>query len=273
MLVFPNCKINLGLNVVKKRDDGFHDLETVFYPVKWCDALEVIENESEEPFKLSVSGLKVEGSESDNLIYNAWKLITELKKLPPVKVHLHKNIPMGAGIGGGSSDAVFFVHLLDNKFDLKLTFDQKKSLASKLGSDCAFFLNSTPVFATGTGNVFSDIKLDLSSYYILLVHPGIHSNTKEAFNGLQPKKPAFDLKKKIETTPVNSWKDFLTNDFEATIFKKYPEIEALKNRLYQSGALYASMSGSGSAVYGIFDKKPALEFKTPYKYYLQLPVS
>lgn len=271
MISFPNCKINLGLNVVQKRTDGFHDLETVFYPINWRDALEVIENQKENPFLFSSTGLYIEGNTEDNLIYKAWKLISAKKKLPHIKVHLHKNIPMGAGIGGGSSDAAYFINLLNAKFDLNFSMDEKHALASQLGSDCAFFLNNKPLMAQGTGNIFTPVTLNLSSFYILLVYPAIHSNTKDAFTGLQPKKPSYNLKETIENLPVHEWRNILTNDFETTIFTKYPQIQDLKEKFYSAGALYASMSGSGSAVYGIFESKPVITFNSSYQHYLQIP--
>lgn len=272
MLVFPNCKINLGLNVVEKRPDGFHNIETVFYPIHWCDALEVLENKSGSGnFEYSQSGLSIEGSLETNLIYKAWQYLGEIRKIPPLKVHLHKNIPMGAGLGGGSSDAAAFINLLDTKFNLMLSPDEKYNIANKLGSDCAFFINSKPVYASDKGNVFADIKLDLSKYYILLVYPGVHSNTAKAYAGLNPVKKQQDLKKVIETNAPSTWKNLVINDFEKSIFHEFPKIESLKQQLYDQGALYASMSGSGSAVFGIFEKEPVLNFSPSYRYYLQKP--
>lgn len=271
MICFPNCKINLGLNVIEKRADGFHSLHTVFYPVSWCDALEVIENKIVNDIDLHFTGLTVDGKKEDNIIFRAWQLVRELTKLPSISVHLHKNIPMGAGIGGGSSDAAFFINLLDKKFTLGLTYQQKHSVASELGSDCAFFLDNKPVFAQGRGNEFSPVNINLDGYYLLLVYPGIHSNTRDAFQGLTPRQPANDIKSIIEQRAINEWKQELVNDFDATIMKKYPAIEKLKRDLYSRGALFASMSGSGSTVYGIFDKKPSLDFQAGYRWYLQLP--
>ncbi len=272
MLVFPNCKINLGLNVVEKRPDGFHNIETVFYPIHWCDALEVLENKTtERAFDYSQSGLTIDGSLETNLIYKAWKLICGLRTLPPLKVHLYKNIPMGAGLGGGSSDAAAFINLVDAKFNLLLSQEDKFAVANQLGSDCAFFIDNKPVYASKKGNVFSGIHLDLSRYYILLVYPGIHSNTAKAYEGLNPAKKQQELKTLIETTKLRDWKNLVINDFEKNLFSVYPAIEHLKQQLYEQGALYASMSGSGSAVFGIFEKEPALNFSPSYHYYLQKP--
>lgn len=274
MLVFPNSKINLGLNIVEKRPDGFHNIETVFYPLNWCDALEVIENQNQETsFNLSLSGLPVAGDLKQNLLYKTWQLVSHKKKLPPLNVHLHKHIPMGAGLGGGSADAAFFIKTLNKKFKLNFSEEQQVRIASELGSDCAFFINNRPTMATGSGNIFSDVKLDLSSYYIAVVFPAIHSNTREAYQGVVPKPAAYNLKRVIEQEPVNNWKHILVNDFEVSIFKKYPAIQRLKAALYTQGAIYAALSGSGSAVFGIFDHEPAIKLEPGYHYCLQKPAS
>lgn len=272
MLVFPNCKINLGLHVVNKRDDGFHNIETVFYPVNWCDALEIVENKhSNEHFTFTASGIPIDGAPAQNLIHKAWEIIAKEKKLPAIKVHLHKNIPMGAGLGGGSSDAAWFINLLDKQFSLNYTEKEKTDIASQLGSDCAFFIKNTPLFAQGRGTEFSDLEVDLSEYFILLVYPNVHSNTKEAYNGLVPKRPANKLQT-VLASPVKEWKKKLVNDFEPSIFKKYPQVKDLKEDLYAAGALYASMSGSGSAVFGIFEKEPMINLPVHYGSYLQKPL-
>ncbi len=274
MLVFPNCKINLGLNITGKRADGFHNIETVFYPVNWCDALEIIEDPAQkEPFLLTQSGILIDGKQEDNLIYKAWKHVSGLAPVPPIKVHLHKVLPMGAGLGGGSADAAFFIRLLNTRFKLGFSLDQMQEIASKLGSDCSFFIANRAVLAKGKGDEFSNINIDLSGYYILVVFPDIHSNTKEAYDGVDPKPAEKDLKNIIETTPIANWRNMLNNDFEKTVFIKYPKIKELKERFYASGALYASMSGSGSSVFGIFDKEPAVDLDKNVKFYLQTPAS
>lgn len=274
MLVFPNCKINLGLNITAKRPDGFHDIETVFYPINWCDALEIIETQPEsEPFTFSKTGLPIIGKIEDNLIFKAWQLISENKQMPPIKVHLHKNLPMGAGLGGGSSDAAFFINLIDQKFNFNLSFYQKANIASKLGSDCSFFLKNQPVLAKGKGNEFFPVKINLSKYYILLVYPNIHSDTKNAYDSIVPKVAKKDLRSIIENTPVHDWKNYLTNDFEETVFIKYPQIKDLKDLFYANGATYACMSGSGSSVFGIYEKEPVFKFNSDYSFYLQTPAS
>ncbi|MDP1802225.1 MAG: 4-(cytidine 5'-diphospho)-2-C-methyl-D-erythritol kinase [Bacteroidota bacterium] len=274
MLVFPNSKINLGLNITQKRPDGFHNIETVFYPVNWRDALEVIENQDpKELFTFSQSGFLIEGKKEDNLIYKAWQLLSEIKPIPAIKVHLHKNIPMGAGLGGGSSDAAFFIELIDKKFDFSLSYEQRSTLAAKLGSDCSFFIKNTPVLATHRGDSFTDIKVDLSDFYIAIIYPGINSNTKEAYGNCIPKHPEIDLRSVIEKMPVGEWKNHLKNDFEETVFIKYPKIKELKDTLYNAGALYACMSGSGSSVFGIFDKRPVINLGPTNNFYLQTPAS
>lgn len=273
MIFFPNCKINIGLHVIAKRPDGYHNIETVFYPVNWCDALEVIESKSiRNPFEYSQSGLVIAGEKKDNLIYKAWELIVSEKKLPPIKVHLHKNIPMGAGLGGGSSNAAAFINLLNEQFNLNYNVPKKMKIASSLGSDCAFFINNTPSLAKGKGNEFSDIQINLSKYYILLVYPNVCSNTREAYENLDFRTPQYSLKETIEECSIDEWKNRLVNDFEISIFKKYPEIKTLKEILYNHGALYASMSGSGSSVFGIFDSEPKISFTHTYKYYVQEPI-
>jgi 4-diphosphocytidyl-2-C-methyl-D-erythritol kinase len=272
MLVFPNCKINIGLHVVEKRSDGFHAIETAFYPVNWTDTLEVIEGkETEKPFSFNQTGLTIAGGFETNLIYKAWQLISCEKKLPPLSVHLHKILPMGAGLGGGSSDAAFFINLINEQFALGLSEEKRLLLASELGSDCAFFIKNVPLLAFGRGNEFKPVQLDLSDYYILVIYPGIHSNTKEAYNGLSPKKPLQDLRKILANEPLSNWRYCLVNDFEPSIFEKYPDIKKLKQLLYDEGAVYASMSGSGSAVYGLFEEEPRINLLTNYSYCLQKP--
>lgn len=262
MIDFPSCKINLGLNITEKRPDSFHNIETVFYPVKWTDALEIIEG-GNEPFQLIVSGLKVEGNTEENLIFKAYKLLSEVQKLPALKVHLHKVLPMGAGLGGGSSDAAFFLKLVNKQLKLNLSTEKLTEMAQKLGADCAFFIKNTPVFAKGKGDQLESIAVDLSKYHILVVYPGIHSSTKEAYEGVQLGKPQKSIKVILQQ-PIETWKNELVNDFEKSIFKKYPEIEKLKNTLYENGAIYASLSGSGSAVFGVFIERPEISFSNTY---------
>lgn len=274
MLLFPNCKINLGLSVVEKRPDGFHNIETIFYPLGWSDALEVV-GSPEPGLQLDCSGIAIQSPEAgsrENILFRAWDLLSAGRELPGMKAYLHKAIPMGAGLGGGSSDAAFILKMIDHKLGLQIPKEKLSDMAAALGSDCAFFMENKPVFATGKGEVFEAIKVDLSNYYILAVYPGINSNTKEAYDGVVPSRPERSVKEVILNEPLKDWKNLLQNDFEKSIFKKYPAVSELKAQLYDHGAAYASMSGSGSAVFGIFKEKPALEFPEGYLSYLQTPL-
>jgi 4-diphosphocytidyl-2-C-methyl-D-erythritol kinase len=271
MLEFSPCKINLGLHVVEKRGDGFHNIETVFYPILWEDALEVVESNDNQPFTINFSGKIIEGDLTENIIYKAYVLIKEKYPVPNIKVHLHKNIPMGAGLGGGSSNGATFINLIDKKFNLNIPLSTKLDIAKKLGSDCAFFIEQKPVFATEKGDVFEPITINLNAYYILVVYPQIHSNTKIAYSGVTPKKPELSIRSIIEQKPINEWKNLLVNDFENSVFNAFPEIKELKELLYKQNAIYACMSGSGSSVFGIFDKRPTIEFPKHYEYFLQEP--
>ena len=259
MILFPNAKINLGLNVLRKRDDSFHDIATVFYPVKFTDALEVIEDKDKHGFiKFSCSGLPVFGSEEDNLCSQAYYLLKrDFPNLPAIRMHLHKVIPMGGGLGGGSADGAFVLKLLNDKFDLNLSIPQLLGYAAALGSDVPFFIINKPCFATGRGEVLEEIALDLSAYKIVLVNPNIHVSTAWAFAklnalGLVGIKSSDPLS--ITRQPISTWKANLQNVFEKPVFEKYPEIKNIRDELYNAGAIYASMSGSGSTVYGIFEK-------------------
>ncbi|MDF2447834.1 MAG: 4-diphosphocytidyl-2C-methyl-D-erythritol kinase [Bacteroidota bacterium] len=264
MICFPNAKINLGLHVTEKRADGFHNIETVFYPVGWNDALEVIEAKSPEPeFNLHVSGLPVTGNTTDNLLYKAFTLIRQIKPLPAMDVYLHKVLPMGAGLGGGSSDAAFFINLVNEQFDLNFPEEERLQIARQLGSDCAFFIKNKPVLATQKGDVFEEINLNLAHLFIAIIYPNVHSNTKEAYSLVKPQRPSHSLPD-ILTQPVSTWKHELVNDFEKSIFSVYPVVEKTKNDLYDLGALYACMSGSGSAVFGLFEHRPVIETSFPH---------
>ncbi len=263
MVVFPNCKINLGLNVLRKREDGFHDIETFFYPLPLKDALEVITgSEIETSVQFTTSGIAIEGKEEDNLCIKAYYLLKQFHpQLPNIKMHLHKAILMGAGLGGGSADGAFTLQLLNDKYRLQLLPEQLINYASQLGSDCAFFIINKPCFAEGRGEILTPLSLDLSAYTFVIVNPGIHVNTGWGYAQLHPHVPQKSIKE-IILQPVETWKTELVNDFEEAIFKAYPEIEAIKKELYQKGAVYASMSGSGSSVYGLF-KKDDIQFNFP----------
>ncbi|MBP1618896.1 MAG: 4-diphosphocytidyl-2-C-methyl-D-erythritol kinase [Bacteroidetes bacterium] len=262
MICFPNAKINLGLNVVSKRADGYHNLETVFFPLQIRDALEVIVNESLPYDLLCQSGLHVDGCLHDNLVMKALRLVREKYDFPRIEAHLFKKIPSGAGLGGGSSDASSMLKLLNETFSLGIADAELAQLALKLGADCPFFVYNRPLFASGIGEVFDEIALSLEGYYFVLVKPDVHVSTKDAFGGIFPQKPAQSLKDIIRL-PVTEWRNVMVNDFEKTVFAKHPEIAKVKEELYQSGAVYASMSGSGSSVYGIFSKETVFEADFP----------
>lgn len=269
MIVFPNCKINLGLNITGKREDSYHNLETVFFPVFLKDVLEIIPNNiSGELIEYSSSGLKIGNDSSNNLCVKAYHLLQkDFPELSPVKLHLHKAIPMGAGLGGGSADGAFTLQLLNRLFNLSLSTDQLINYALKLGSDCPFFIINKPCFATGRGEILQEINLDLSDYKIVIVNPGIHINTANAFSKIKPSVPAKSIKEIIQQ-PITTWKDELKNDFENAVFEEYPEVAAIKKTFYDNGAVYASMSGSGSTVYGIFNQSQTLSFNFPEQYFV-----
>lgn len=272
MLVFTNSKINLGLNVIEKRPDGFHNIQTVLYPVNWADSLELVETNRDSNFNLHVSGLNSAAiRNNDNILHKAYRLISNKYKIPAIDVYLHKMVPMGAGLGGGSSDAVFFIKLLNDKFNLNIPENDFLKMLAGLGSDCSFFLKNRPVYAIERGDVFEEVSVNLSKYHILIAWPGIISNTKEAYAMLQPKFPEISLKDIILNEPIEKWRGLLNNDFEVPIFEKYPEIKTLKEQMYSAGAIYSCMSGSGSAVYGIFEKKPSINLPDNYMSYLEEP--
>ncbi|HRX13146.1 MAG TPA: 4-(cytidine 5'-diphospho)-2-C-methyl-D-erythritol kinase [Draconibacterium sp.] len=260
MIVFPNAKINIGLNVVSKREDGFHNLETIFYPVKLSDALEFAEADET---CLTNSGIQIESDQKDNLIIKAYGLLKANFNLPNLKFHLHKIIPFGAGLGGGSSDAAFTLKMLNEYFSLGLTTEELENYAGQIGADCPFFIRNKPIFATGIGNKFHNIELNLSDYEIIILKPNISVSTPEAYKNVIPRNPKYRLTE-IVKTPIDNWKNLIVNDFEKSIYSKYPQIAELKQLLYSLGASYASMSGSGSAVFGIFRHLPTeLKNKIP----------
>ena len=256
MILYPNAKINIGLNVVEKRADGYHNLETVFYPINLLDALEITTDEHQaDSVKLKVSGEAIAGRPSDNLVMKACNLMRSMfpEKIERLSVHLHKHIPTGAGLGGGSSDAAFTIKALNEKFSLGMSVDQMEQLSAQLGADCPFFIKNQPVFAEGIGDIFTDIDIVLKGKILVLVKPDISVSTADAYSLVSPHKPQQSLRESLRL-PVEEWKNHVVNDFESSVFKKFPEIAAIKDRLYDLGALYASMSGSGSAVYGIFNQ-------------------
>lgn len=259
MIQKPCAKINLGLNVVSKRPDGYHNLETVFYPVNIKDeiCIETITDDIKPLYEcsLKIKGINIEGDLQQNLIVKAYNLIKKrYKNVPSVNVTLTKNIPTQAGMGGGSADCAFTIHMLNEMFDLKMSMHEMQDIAVKLGADCPFFINPTPSFATGIGEILSPIEINLNQYKIAIVKPPVMISTKEAFANITPKQPA-KCCRDIVTQPIETWKAELVNDFELSISKTHPEIIEIKNKLYELGAIYASMTGSGSALFGIFDKE------------------
>ncbi|MDR1198755.1 MAG: 4-(cytidine 5'-diphospho)-2-C-methyl-D-erythritol kinase [Prevotellaceae bacterium] len=252
MTVFPNAKINIGLNVTEKRSDGFHNIETVFYPIRLCDVLEIVKSKNKVSAFFN-SGITIDCDTNNNLCIRALQLIKKDFFLPEVDIFLHKSIPVGAGLGGGSSDAANVLTVLNKMFDLNISNKRLMQYAAELGSDCAFFIKNTPQLAGGRGEVMRDIDIDLSGYYFVLIKPDIFIATAHAYSGIKPQKPEIRISE-IVSKPVEEWKYFLKNDFEATVFEQFPQIKTIKEALYLRGAIYASMSGSGSSVYGIFDR-------------------
>ena len=252
MVAFPPCKINLGLNILHKRPDGYHDIATCFYPIPWTDILEIIPSDK---LAFTCSGNSIPGNANDNLCLKAYRLLNNDFNIPPVKIHLHKIIPMGAGLGGGSSDAAFTLKMLNEIYALRLSEDKLHHYAAQLGSDCAFFLQSKPMLGYGRGEILTEVEVDLQGKFMVIVKPDVHVATAEAYAGVQPKVPVVELHHIVEGHGFNTWRDLLTNDFESSVFKKYPVIKDIKDSLYVLGAVYASMSGSGSAVFGVFEKQ------------------
>ena len=261
MLVFPKAKINLGLRITGKRPDGYHDIETVFYPVNLCDALELVVNtKGPEKDILTLTGYKLNGRQEDNIVLRAVDALRRTYSFPYLRIHLHKNIPAGAGLGGGSSDAAYMLRTINRIFELSLSTDELKIIAAELGSDSPFFIDCQPSFASGRGEILKPAGNFLDGLYVVLVNPGILISTKEAYNNCTPEIPVISLNEKIRR-PVSEWKELIVNDFEKTIFIKQPGIKTIKQDLYDSGAVYSSMSGSGSTVYGIFYEKPVIPWK------------
>lgn len=258
MITFPIAKINLGLNIVERRPDGYHNLETVFYPVNIKDALELTMMNTKFPSPvdcdIKVTNLNVEGDEQRNLVVRAYQLLKrDFPQMPRVHAHLYKGIPTQAGMGGGSSDCAYTIRLLNEMFTLGLTEQRMIDYAAQLGADCAFFILSRPSYAEGIGERLVPVSLDLSSYYIGVVRPDIPVSTREAFSLIKPTKPA-KCCRDVVMQPIETWRDELTNDFEQSVFALHPEIGAIKQQLYDLGAVYAAMSGSGSSVFGIFQE-------------------
>lgn len=263
MILFPNAKINLGLQITDKRKDGYHQIETCLIPIPLYDGLEII---GSKKTVFTSSGLKIPGNEEDNLILKAFKLLKkDFNDLPPIAIHLHKTIPMGAGLGGGSADASFALKLMNRFFDLYLEDWFLEDYAAQLGSDCPFFVENQLRIAKGRGEILEPVNLDLKGKWLALVNPNLHIGTKEAYTGVIPKQAQYDLRETIADPDL--WKERLTNDFEEHVFSIYPEISRIKTSLYEAGAFYAAMSGSGSTVFGLFDTVPELG-KWPENYFV-----
>jgi len=270
VVVFPNCKINLGLNIIGKRNDGFHNIETVFYPISVYDALEVVTaNEESGTTQFSKTGETVQGEAASNLCLKAYELLVrDFPGLPAIRMHLHKSIPVGAGLGGGSSDAAFTLKLLNGMFNLGLSQEGLREYALTLGSDCPFFVLNKPSFASGRGEVLNELSLELSQFKFVIVNPGIHINTTEAFLAIKLTPHSKSIKQIIQQS-VESWRIELKNDFEETVFEKHPAIRQVKDDLYIAGAIYASMSGTGSTVYGMFQKDKEVPLAFPSNYFVE----
>jgi 4-diphosphocytidyl-2-C-methyl-D-erythritol kinase len=267
MLIFPNCKINLGLQITGQRTDGFHNIETIFYPLPLCDALEIVAAPSND---FTFTGEAIPGNVNDNLCVKAFQLLkTDFPALPAIHLHLHKIIPLGAGLGGGSADAAFTLLLLNDKFQLQLTQQQLADYASVLGSDCAFFIYNTACQGSGKGEILNPVSLNLSGYSFVLVYPRISVNTAWAYSQIKPTDPKKSINEIIQE-PIDKWKNDLVNDFEEPVFESFPIIGEIKRQFYEQGALYAAMTGSGSTVFGIFPKNKiaGLSFKAGYQIFL-----
>lgn len=266
MIDFPISKINLGLNIVSRRDDGYHNLETVFYPIPLKDTLEVHEMEREFPSAvdcdIKVTNMHIDGNEQDNLIIRAYNLLAKKIALPRLHVHLHKDIPCQAGLGGGSSDCAYMIRLLNRELRLDLDNAEMMELAAGLGADCPFFILGTPAYAEGIGEKLSPIDIDLHGWTIGIVCPHIPVSTKEAFSRITPH-PTTMKCRDIVKLPVEKWRGLLTNDFEESVFALHPQIMHIKQKLYEQGATYAAMSGSGSSVFGLFRTKTDLQRHFP----------
>lgn len=269
MVISSNCKINIGLNVVAKRKDGFHDIETMMYPVNGlCDVLEIIESDK-DGIEFESSGLKLECKPENNLCIKTYNLMKEHfpDKIGGIKMHLHKVIPSGAGLGGGSSNAASMIKALNEMFSLGLTPANQEKLASAIGSDTPFFIKNRPMFAAGRGELLYPAYVSLKGYKLVIVKPNVSVSTAEAYHNVTASVPEHPLSRLLKH-PIEMWRGLIKNDFEEVIFPKFPAIQAAKKMLYQSGAVYAAMSGSGSAVYGIFypDTKLAIDITDVFVY-------
>ena len=260
MITFPNAKINLGLDIVEKRPDGYHNLETVFYPIPLCDILEITPATGKDApdYTFTMYNAVFEGNDDDNLVIKAYKALAADHKLPKVDISLYKHIPTGAGLGGGSADAAFALKMLNEIAALELTAEELRTYAARIGADCAFFIDNIPAYATGIGNILTPTECSIAGYYLVLVKPDVHISTKDAYALVTPQKPQVSLTS-IAKRPIGEWKGEMKNDFEKSIFAKHPVMEKIKKQLYSMGAVYASMSGSGSSFFGIFKEEQDIE--------------
>lgn len=267
MLEFPNAKINLGLHITEKRHDGFHNIETCLFPVGWKDAVEIIEADTT---RFSSTGMPIPETATENLCLKAYHLLNRSFNLNPVEIHLHKMIPIGAGLGGGSSDATATLMLLNEHFNLMLDLDLLSLYAEQLGSDCPFFILNQPALGYEKGNKLEPMDLSLKGLHLCIVFPDMHVNTRMAYSDIHPAPPKRALKDILHNEPITLWKDLLVNDFEASVFIKHPEIKDVKTQLYDAGALYASMSGSGSAIYALSEKELKTRFPENYRIWREI---
>jgi len=264
MILYPPAKINLGLNILRKRDDGYHDIDTCMVEIPFTDILELTKSES---FEFLQTGITINGTGGTNLCEKAYQLVRSEYEIGPVRIHLRKQIPVGAGLGGGSADATYTLLALNQLFQLQLSIQKLKDLSSKLGSDCPFFVEGLPQIAQGRGEILSPVELDLSNVYLVLLNPGIHVGTKEAYEGVSLNDTAISVQELLQK-PIQQWRYSLKNDFEKSVFHLFPEIQKLKELLYDSGAVYAAMSGSGSSVFGLFlVESPVQNFNSKYLIY------
>lgn len=256
MVVFPNAKINIGLNITDRRKDGYHSILSVFYPIGLCDVLEFVEAGNNLDDILTISGLPIQGTADQNLCVKALKLVREVYPIPPLRLHLHKVIPMGAGLGGGSADGSFFLKALNTHYKIGLSINMLKELALELGSDCPFFIENKPAAVSGRGEVMKNIEVDLKGKFIVVIFSDAHISTLKAYQNIISNIPETSPQEVVEGREIAKWKKYLSNDFEPYAFRVYPSLSDHKKALYEAGAEFASMTGSGSAVYGIFEAPP-----------------
>ena len=255
MVIFPNAKINIGLSVIRKRNDGFHDIESIFYPIGLCDSLEYLE--TKDTSAIDIASVTYSGPfpvTGKDICIKLTEMLRDLFSFPALRIHIHKNIPSGAGLGGGSSDAAFLLKSLNSRYSFELNQSQLEELASRIGSDCPFFIKNNPCLVTGKGEVLQEIHLSLKGYYLILIYPGTQVSTAEAYREIIPSDKSPNLRE-LAREPVNQWKYLISNQFEDSVFRSYPPLSEIRKELYSMGALYASMTGSGSAIYGLFSSE------------------